>query len=274
MRVAVLSDIHGNLPALEAVLDALPRLGVTQTVIAGDVVNGSPDSRACWDLVHSLRLPLLRGNHERYVFDLHSERAKPEWATLQFAPVHFTYKQFDDAIRMEMARLPILHRDPELPGLLVVHASPRNDHDLVFPYTRESDLDAMFSGATERTFVRGHNHYAGITLWRGRHIVNAGSVGLPLDGSPKAQFVILELKAGTWRAEHHAIAYDVARAVRRFEETGYLDEGGPLAHLYMKEVETASFRVVPFLKFQTAYLARQPGATLLDAWAAYRQIGY
>jgi predicted phosphodiesterase len=274
MRVAILADIHGNLPAFEAVLDSVARLSVDRLVIAGDVINGSPDSVACWDLALSLRCPVLRGNHERYVFDLDTERAKPEWATPQFAPVQYTAHLFTAEQKAAMAALPIVWRDPALPGLLVVHASARNDHDLVFPYTREGDLDAFFAGVDAQAIVRGHNHYAGVNLWRRRLIVTAGSVGLPLDGTPKAQFVVMERRDGHWYPEHHAVPYDVARAVRRFNETDYLEAGGPLAHLYQREVETASFRVVPFLKFQTALLARRPGLTLADAWTAYQKIGY
>ena len=84
MRIAVIADIHGNLPALEAVLEALDTLQPDQIVVSGDVVDGGPDSAACWERVKQIGCPVLRGNHERYVFDYGTERADPLWATPQF----------------------------------------------------------------------------------------------------------------------------------------------------------------------------------------------
>ena len=81
MRIAVITDIHGNLVAFEAALDYIQTLGVDQLVIAGDVVNGAPDSAGCWQLAQSLNCPILLGNHERYVIDYGTERADPTWET-------------------------------------------------------------------------------------------------------------------------------------------------------------------------------------------------
>lgn len=274
MRVAILADIHGNRIAFEAVLEAVARLRVDRTVIAGDIVNGAPDSLACWQLALDSGAALLRGNHERYVYDYGTERARPEWATLQFAPVQFTVAQVGEAVRARLSELPTEWIDPSCPDLRVVHASPRNDSDHVFPYTSDAEMEVMFGGVRESWVVRAHNHYAGVRLWRGGAVVTSGSVGLPLDGNPKAQFLILERTSAGWQVEHHAVAYDLVRALARFRETGYLETGGPLAHLYLREVETGSFHIIPFLKFQTAFLARDRRATLLDAWVAYQKRGY
>ncbi len=274
MRLAVIADIHGNEPALDAVLRSIAKLRVDRLVVAGDVVNGGPDSRACWERVRALGCPVLRGNHERYVFDLGTERARPEWSTLQFAPVQYAAAQVGDAYRKEMAACPTHLRLAECPDLLIVHASARNDQDVIYPGTKEEDLASMFAGTAERWIVRGHNHYSGVHLWGARRIVTAGAVGLPLDGNTRAQFVIMERKGGDWTVEHHAVLYDVAETLRRFRQSGYLEKAGPMAHLFYREVETASFHIVPFLKFQTAYLHQHAGATLTQAWEAYSKRGY
>ncbi|MBE0698820.1 MAG: metallophosphoesterase [Anaerolineaceae bacterium] len=65
IRIAVLADIHGNLPAFESALEHVSQQKVDQIILAGDIVNGSPDSKACWTLALSLGCPILRGNHER-----------------------------------------------------------------------------------------------------------------------------------------------------------------------------------------------------------------
>ncbi len=262
MRIAIIADIHGNLPALEAALEHVARVGADRLVVAGDMVVGAPDSAACWARVKALGCPVLRGNHERYVFDFDTPRAKPEWVSERFGPVRWAAGQFDREARAELAALPPLLRLPEAPGVLFVHGSPRSDNDLVFPYTPETELAENFGAVPERMVVRAHNHYCGVRDWSCGRIVTVGSVGLALDGTPQAQFTVIEqapAACGGWRIEHHSVAYDVAAAVRRFRESGYLDSAGPMAELYRREVETAAFQVVPFLEF----LRSAPGVAAL-----------
>ncbi|MFT3781167.1 MAG: metallophosphoesterase family protein [Nibricoccus sp.] len=252
MRIAIVADIHGNLQALHAALARIETMRPDTIVVLGDVVVGSPDSLACWELVKSLKCPVLRGNHERYVFDLGTERAPAEWNTPQFGPVQFAAKQLA-AVRQELAALPTFFRLTEAPDVLFVHGSLRSDTDLVFPYTSDAEIEPMFAGASERWLMRGHNHYAGVRLWGERRIVTVGSVGLPLDGTPAAQFSLLEWFGKDWSVQQYAVPYDVDAAVRRFSESGYLDEAGPMARLFMREVETASLHIVPFLKWRKTF---------------------
>jgi predicted phosphodiesterase len=259
MRIAIIADIHGNLPALEAVLAELAQLRPDRLIVAGDTVVGAPDSAACWARVQALGCPVLRGNHERYVFDFDTPRAKPEWASERFGPVRWAAGQFDAAGRAELAALPASLRLPEAPGVLFVHGSPRNDHDLLFPYTPEAEVAEKFGGVSERLIVRAHNHYCGVRDWRGGRIVTVGSVGLPLDGTVQAQFTVIERDAAAfagWRIEQRAAPYDVEASLRRFTESGYLADAGPMAQLYRREVATAAFHIMPFLSF----LRTQPGA--------------
>lgn len=249
MRIAILADIHGNLLALKAALAHAGTLRIDRIVVLGDVVVGAPDSLACWELVKSLGCPVLRGNHERYVFELGTERANPEWSTPQFGPVHFAAAQLGEATRRELAALPTTIRLPEAPDVLFVHGSSRNDTDLIFPYTSDAEIEPMFVGVGERWLVRGHNHFAGVRLWGERRIVTVGSVGLPLDGTPSAQYSVLENSGSGWSVQQYSVSYDIEAVVSRFKDSGYLDEAGPMARLFMREVETAAFHVVPFLKW-------------------------
>lgn len=248
MRIAVLGDIHGNLAALEAALGEVRRIQPDKIVIIGDIVDGAPDSLACWERVQELECPVLRGNHERYVFDFGTPRASPEWSAPHFAPVRWAVQQLGDAVRRELAALPMTLRLPCAPGLFFVHASARSDHDSVFMHTPDAQIEPMFDGVEERIIVRGHNHLAGCREWEGGLIVNLGSVGLPLDGHQSAQFAVLEGEAGRWRVRHVAVPYDVDATVRRFRASGYLEAGGPMARLFLREVVTATHHFVPFLR--------------------------
>lgn len=249
MRIAVFGDVHGNLAALEATLGEIERLKPDRIVVIGDVVDGAPDSLACWNRVAALGVPLLRGNHERYLFDYGTERASPEWSMPHFAPVRWARKQCDDGVRAQMAALPLHLKLPEAPELLFVHASFRNDHDSLFAHTPDETIVPFFEGSSEPWIIRGHNHLAGIKPWKGRTIVNLGSVGLPLDSHAAAQFAVLERRNSGWTVTHKAVPYDVDATVRRFRDSGYLEEGGPMARLFLREVATATHHFVPFLRY-------------------------
>jgi 3',5'-cyclic AMP phosphodiesterase CpdA len=270
MRVAILADIHGNLPAFEAALDHVAKQHVDRLIIAGDIVVGSPDSAACWRLAQALGCPILRGNHERYVAHYGAPGAPPEWATERFAPVRWAYSQLAEEERRAIEALPLAIRPPDLPDLLVVHASIRADRDSVMPYTPEEQLAAMFPQVQERWIVRAHNHTGQVRLWEERTIITAGAVGLPLDCNPTAQYVLLERRnpdgrngAGGWRIQHQSVPYDLDATLRRFRESGYLDAAGPMARLLQREVATASFYIVPFLNVYGERLDR--GEIALDA---------
>ena len=99
MRIAIIADIHGNLPAFETVLTDLRRQSPDLLVIAGDIVIGAPDSLACWQLAQSLACPIVRGNHERYLSHFGTATADPLWQTERFAPVQWAVQQFRDEER-------------------------------------------------------------------------------------------------------------------------------------------------------------------------------
>lgn len=248
MRIACLADIHGNLPAFEAAIEHAQRQRPNRIVIVGDIVNGSPDSYACWQLAKRLGFPILRGNHERYLAHFHAPDAPPVWHTEQFYPVRWAHQQFSPAEIEELAQLPLELRLPDLPDLLFVHASLRSDRDNFDACTPEAEIPAMYPGLTAQIVVRAHNHLPAMRVW-GRHtFVTTGSVGLPLGLVTQAQYLLLERRSAGWHIAHQSIPYDLALAIRRFHESGYLEQCGPMAYLYMREVATASGHIIPFLR--------------------------
>jgi predicted phosphodiesterase len=258
MRIAIVSDIHGNLPAFEAALEHVAQQHVDRLIIAGDIVIGSPDSAACWRLAHSLGCPIVRGNHERYAAHFGRPDAPPEWRTERFGPVRWAVQQLGEAEIAALDALPPYVRLPELPDLLVVHASLRADSDIIMPYTSDQQLAEMFPGLRERWVVRAHNHAGQVRLWEDRTIITAGAIGLPLDGNPTAQYLLLEQRASGWRIMHQSVPYDLDAALRRFRETGYLEAAGPMARLFMREVALASHHMVPFLHAYARWSTQEP----------------
>jgi len=296
MRLAVIGDIHGNLAALEAVIAELEQLAPDQLVVSGDVVDGGPDSALCWERVKSLGCPILRGNHERYVFDYGTPQADPVWATRQFAPLHYTLENLSAAQRAELAALPFSWTSADWPGLLIVHASQRSDADSIWPHTPSEVLDAMFSETAPKLIVRSHNHFCSTREWCGqrlaseprrrlvhepsRRIVTTGAVGLPLDGQPRAQFCLLTRKrtaagrgqGSTISVEHRTVAYDVEATLRRCQETGYAARAGVVGRMFMREIATGAPQVVPFLRHFNSLKAVNPALSLEEAERSYRYL--
>lgn len=250
MRLAALTDIHGNLPAFEAALKHVHTMAPDVLVICGDLVNGCPDSRPCWDLAQSLNVPILRGNHERYVWQSGQDGLSPEWYTERFAPTRWSAAQFSDAERDAFMALPHALRLPEVPDVLFVHASQRDDYDTVAAYTPESDLATFFPDLheSETLIVRGHNHQAQTRLWGQRIIATTGAVGLPLDFVPTAQYLIADHTKMGWHLQHQSVPYDLEQVRARFHDSGYLAEVGPMAQLLLREALTACPQVLPFVK--------------------------
>jgi hypothetical protein len=116
------------------------------------------------------------------------------------------------------------------------------------PYTSDEELSAMFPDAQERLIVRAHNHLPQIRLWGEQMIVTSSSVGLPLDGNPTAQYVLIERRGERWDVRHQSVPYDLDAAVQRFYDTNFLDDVGPMGRILLREVATASPQFVPFLR--------------------------
>ncbi len=253
IRIAVLADIHGNLPAFEAAIKHVSQQRVDQIILAGDIVNGAPDSRACWELALSLGCPILRGNHERYVAHYGTSKASPLWSLEQFAPLQWTVEQLSAQDRKCMERLPLCLRLPEAPDLYLVHASARDDHDSIESHTPEQTLHEMFQTVQERYIIRAHNHCGQVRVWEKGLIVTSGSVGLPLDSHPTAQYLLLDQAKNGWNIQHQSVPYHLDATIRRFHDTGYLSSVGPMGHLFFREVVTASHQITPFLRLYSQW---------------------
>ncbi len=261
MRIAVLADVHGNLAAFETALAAARRARPDLLVVAGDVVNGAPDSRACWVLARSEADVLLRGNHERYALDRGTPAADPAWAGPRFRPLAWTVAELEGLLP-EIRATPIAARP--IDGVAVMHAGPTDDRLNAYPWTPDDRIETAFGGLEAELLVRAHNHVPfQRPLADGRMLVSVGAVGLALAGRPEAQWALLERRRGAWWVEHRSEAYDVAATLHRFDETGYLETAGPIGRLFRREVATGTHQLVPFLRFEARWRAQRssiPGA--------------
>jgi putative phosphoesterase len=210
MRIAVLSDVHGNLPALRAVLEDVDRLGLSTIWVAGDHVGYNPWPNEVLEILRSRKVRAIRGNHDRAVLGGDTSwfnelaAAAIRWTRIVLAPAGVGYlKELEDRTRGTM---------PE--GLVAMyHGSPRHDDEYVMPWMASEDLVAL-AGAPY--VILGHTHLPMLASFRSGLLVNPGSVGQPRDGNPRAAWGVLD--TGRRAFEVRRVPYDVdavATAIRR-----------------------------------------------------------
>ncbi len=245
MKLAVISDIHGNLPALEAVLDDIAARQPDQVVVAGDLVNRGPQPAEVVARLRPLAYPTLKGNHERYVL-AQAHGGDTGEANEDYAPSRWAAQQLDDDAIQYLDALPAMLC---VSDFLVVHGSPRGDQDGIF--RRHTDHDLQERLGDHRAVICGHTHVSLVRHWSGGLVVNAGSAGNTFEGDTLARYAWLEQRGDGWHADIVSIDYDVDAALRAFEAGDYLTAGGPMARLFRLEIATGRNHLIP------AYLAHR-----------------
>lgn len=251
MKLAVLTDIHGNLSALEAVLEHLEKNKPDDVIVAGDSINIQPDSRACWERLQTLGFRCLRGNHERYVYDYNTARAEPEWSEERFKLLGWMHSQFSKGALHSMRHLPMSYR---IEGVLITHASCQSDQDSLSESTSETELATMFPDAA-KLVIRGHQHRWGLRQWAKGSIITLGSLGIPLNTTGQSQYLSLEKRQDGWHYQHHLIDYDRYKALAQMNAE-YLENAGPLGKIFKLELATAEAQVMPFFHSYFSALAK------------------
>lgn len=259
MRIAVIADIHGNLPALEAVVEDLDARRPDVVLVAGDIVNRGPRPRECLELVLRRRRDagwrVIRGNHEDYVLaEARPPADRPDWIARLCRHSAWTCERLGERLAT-IAELPhqIDFDTPDGQHVCCVHASKRGNRVGLYEQMDDDELQALiappdvtwdsradpFAGDPPDVTCVGHTHVPFIRRLNHRLVVNAGAVGMPFDGDTRASYGWLERRPHRWQAAIVRLAYDRERAARAFAETGFLDTGGPMAPLIRKEFERA-----------------------------------
>ena len=220
MRIAIISDIHGNQVALEAVLqDFHHQPDVDQMVIAGDLCLNGPSPREVLEIVHGLNCVVLQGN-----VDLEVVTQAPDKGAKKRNTAAWTRELIGQTGIDYLASLPHSHRIANSQGndLLVVHANPLNLEDAIFPNAPDSTLEYLLGGLDEGigAMAFGHLHIAYTRSWRHLFLVDVGSCGLPRDEDLRASYAILSWQARSWVAEIRRVAYDVQAVVKQIKTSG------------------------------------------------------
>jgi putative phosphoesterase len=207
-RIAVIADVHGNLPALDAVLADVAREGFGVLISAGDQVSG-PMPAECLERLRGLDLPVewVRGNADRHAC------SPPDDAHPMDV---FAHERLSDEQRAFVASW---EPTVSVGDVLVCHGTPASDEEVVTVLTMPDRLTRVLEGVTGRLVVGGHVHHQFTQSLRYVTWVNAGSVGMPYEGRPGAFW--LEIDDG--RPILRRSDYDVEAALEAIAATGYPD---------------------------------------------------
>jgi putative phosphoesterase len=221
--VAALYDIHGNLPALDAVLDEVARERVDLIVVGGDVATG-PMPKPTIARLRALgeRARFVRGNADRELVETYDGRSRGRPAAADEPALEsWAAGRIDDRDRdflatfEESVTVDVLG----VGRVLFCHGSPRSDNEIVTSLTSEQRLAAIVEGVDAGVVVCGHTHRQFVHGLDGLKVICAGSVGLPYEGDAAAFWLLLSDRIRLRRT-----SYDVADALACFRAAGFPDE--------------------------------------------------
>ncbi|MBQ2952874.1 MAG: metallophosphoesterase family protein [Clostridia bacterium] len=262
MSTLILTDIHGNLPALEAILAHPAAQGCGRIVSLGDHVNFGPQSRAVHDRLTALGAVMLLGNHEERL--LHPEDR--QFDGYNWRLMRFTARQMAG---IDLSGLPT---DLRLGSALLTHGTPGDPYHLIQPWEVPALLPALPEGVS--LLISGHNHTPWDVQGSGRRWVNPGSAGMRElapgaswpDAPGVAPFLVLDGDALT----HHTARYDVSAVARAFIETGAAAVAPELCRAVLHVMQTAQPQGASVVIRHVNATAAAMGLTLGDeaAWNA------
>ena len=204
MRIAFISDIHGNLHALDLVLADLQNKSADQIICLGDVASLGPQPREVIARLRVLNIPIIMGNHDTYLLDPQLTASHHPWlrAAELWCEAQLTTDDFNFLRSFEPHLSYILDQNTTL---LCFHGSPRSNEEFIYPSATSEALNEIFDGHSAQVLVGGHTHVQLVRQHKGTLLLNPGSVGAPLEYPMRgpdqhvfrrAEYAILELNDG------------------------------------------------------------------------------
>jgi diadenosine tetraphosphatase ApaH/serine/threonine PP2A family protein phosphatase len=229
MRYAIISDIHGNLAALQHVIKKIEEKGCDRIICLGDVVGYGPFPNECCDIIQKTADVCLLGNHDAAVVGLMDVDYFNRYAKSAIA---WSAQVLNEASRSFITGLPFTAEEDDL---LFVHASPKEPNEWQYVLSLD-DAFEQFSALQQRVCFIGHSHVPVVWILResglpehrsakhfrtvrgARHIINVGSVGQPRDNNPEAGFGIYDTDTGWFELQR--TPYDIAETQKAMSERG------------------------------------------------------
>lgn len=223
MKLAFISDIHGNAVALEAVLADIKQQQVDRILVLGDLCYRGPEPKRALELVRALRTNVIKGNADEWVIRgvekgevpdqaLEMMNMEKEWIAANLDGESIDYlRNLPEELELEFEGVKI-H---------AFHATPASLFEVVLPDEKDETIISKMMVKEADVYVYAHIHKPYVRYLNGKCLVNIGSVGLPFDGLRKAAYMILDVKEDNFSASIRRVDYDVARVINQFNESDY-----------------------------------------------------
>lgn len=237
MKIAFISDIHGNAIALDAVLADTKKQRIDKIYVLGDICYRGPEPKRSLDLVRSLHTEVIKGNADEWVVRgvregevadkvLELMNLERQWIVEQLEPSDMDY------LESLPTQLNLTIEDVEISAF---HATPTSLFDIVLPNADDNQIEASLMQAQDaQVFVYAHIHKPYIRYLNGKVIMNIGSVGLPFDGLAKASYGLIEVEDGHIKTSIRRVGYNLESVVALYHEVNY-----PNAEMMSKVIRNA-----------------------------------
>jgi putative phosphoesterase len=244
MKIAVLSDIHGNYESLQTVAEDIDRWSPDLVIVNGDMINRGPEPQKCLNYVKNRQLHdqwyVLRGNHEDYVVKVTLEPPQGKYHRQFHQPAIWTSHRVT-GLAAYLQELPaaLEFSGPQNTCIRVMHGSMHHNRDGIYPETKDCTVLDKISPAPD-VFITAHTHRPLIRSVNRTLVVNSGSVGLPFDGNQQAAYAQIQWSSGMWHAEIVRLGYDIEKTKMAYQTNKFTEEAGPLTQIMAAELDRAA----------------------------------
>lgn len=236
-----MSDIHGNLPALEAVILDIKTLDVDEVIVAGDSILG-PHSEEVVDYIIDHNWLVIKGNYEINLLDKGYSIYEDKRMTQENYPIPAWLNEIvPHRLKASIAEWPdrLSLKYPYAPAICVVHGSPRNAWESIYPTAADEEIYELLANVTEPIVITGHTHLPmDRKTWKWR-VLNPGSVGLPILGKHEASYLLLEQIDQDWRPYFRKVPFDNELVYQGFKKRKFEEHFGVVGRLFVETFKTA-----------------------------------
>ncbi|RAJ27242.1 metallophosphoesterase family protein [Pedobacter cryoconitis] len=234
--IAIFSDVHGNLPALQAVLKDIEKRKADQVYCLGDLVDFAPWTNEVIETIRDLQIPCLLGNHDERIAFNHEviplAKHNEEETLARMAAINFTKNTIKEDCKLYLAGMPLKLRITfKVKGqpfsISLVHGSTRSNEEYIYEDHELKDILGMLDQEQADILVMGHTHESYIRAISSeadhQMVINCGSVGRSKEGKPLASYLLIAINENGVHAEIIKLAYPVEKVVKAIHESDIPD---------------------------------------------------
>lgn len=268
MRIALFGDIHSNHLALEACIQDAQTFAPDVWIFLGDYVSDCANPERTMNVIRRVQAQenafFIRGNREEYLLN-HRAGAQDHWQIgSQTGSLLYTYEHLSSQSLDFFESLPNQMR-LDFPGcapLRICHGAPTATRQLLFPGTEASR--AALEAVEESLLAGAHCHKQFEMRWKGKSLINPGTVGMPTDGTTAARYALVDWLRGEWRPRLLSVDYDRAAAIREIRESELYETAGVWARMAIHSLNCGEEIVVKCIELARKLAKRATGQSVSD----------